>query len=394
MRPAHLLLFLPLAVLWLAAPAAACADDERRFVLVWDNARLHLFPDDGSRWTHLAAWDDAERPDRTGQVQVMELVADHGSFVQVANLRYLDGTCANYGVQPVAQGYRLELYVRKVDLAPLLQGRFEITYDDGSGVVLDPGVALRPGSCEGGNCDVLARVDGTLLDLRIPEAHLGTWYSPGDPRMIDDWTGDTLVAWAPIHLDGKPVERLPGHHTLLEVRGKEPHPLGALVTLQGGCGDYRVAVAEDAFVDPEMLSGLLKLIGTRGESVVEAEAQVVRAGAPLEHPDGSPAGRVLDEQVFFDGSLGPLKEDGTNRLCTPLLLGEWLEHSAPEGERTLILCVQPGHVRTETRQREFDINAILHPPALEDLDELLRNMPGVGVAGPNGGESEAGEEGK
>ena len=92
----------------------------------------------------------------------------------------------------------------------------------------------------------------------------------------------------------------------------------------------------------------------------------------------------MEEQVFFGDDLRPLKDDATGRLCTGLLRGEWLEHRAPAGERTLVLCVQPAQIRTEMRPRRSSVADLLaDPKPLEDLDEVVRNMPG-GDRGGNG----------
>ena len=297
----------------IAAPPSARAEEEARRVLVWDNARLHLAPDEGSRWIHRASWDDAERPDRTGEVQVLELVGDHGAFVRVTHPGNLDATCANYGVPYATQGYRLDLYVRKADLAPVLLHRQNINFADGTGYSLVPGVPVRSRACQGGACAVLARSELSLFELTVPEAHLGTSYSPGEPQDLGDGTGDTLLSYADLQMDEEPVKRRPAHRSLLEVRDRAPHALGALVTLQGPCGEYRVAVGEDAFVDPEMKSALLALIGTVGDRAQDEEARVVPADTPLEYPDGSAAGTVVEEQVFLGDALRPRKADAPDR---------------------------------------------------------------------------------
>ncbi len=363
-------------------PIPARAGDDPRFALVWDNARLHHRPDATSPWVRLFTFDDASRPDRTGQVHVMQLLGEEGDFARVANLQYLDGTCSNYGTHQHAYGFQLELYVARADLAPVLHRRTQIDFDDGTGVDLDPGVALRTGTCADETCGVLARVDGVLLDLEIPEGHVDRWYSPDATRGVGNWTGERIRLSAPILLDGRPVERLDGHHTLQDVRNREPLPSGALVTVDGMCGNYRFAVGEDAFVDSSDAQGLLALLGSMGGGTqVDAMAHVVPAGTPMEHPDGSPAGRVVDEQVFFTGGLEPLPGDGTDRLCTSLLLGGGFDSLAPMEERTLPLCFQPGHVRREMRKREDPgLDSLFGAESLEDIGEVLRNTPGVEVA--------------
>jgi len=328
-----------------AAPAAA--DEPDRFVLVWQDAWLYTAPDLDADRARVFGWEPSERLDHPGQLVSMRLVAEHEGFVEVATtVGDPPGHC--YPTLGDVWPFEVHLFVQRADLAHVTTGRLHVPFEDGTGVTLQPGVALLPTGGDGRMRQFRVGVDGLAFTVSMPAAGIGQEYAPGPLPEGGGWLGVQLDPEAEMRLgDGSRVER---YHEFAPARPsvQASHERGALLTMRSSCVEARVAVAEDALKDVVSSEGLLALIGTMGEGGMgEHEVHVLPPGSAVYFIDGRQAGRSYHEYVVYEGEF---ETTGDGALwCRERLIGYADELLAPGSERSLRLCVRPDDLRVESR---------------------------------------------
>jgi hypothetical protein len=207
------LIALALALVGWQLPAAR-ADDEldvpgldapdlRGDALVWEDATFYLEPWEGGatvRFTTFARGRAAE----VGRAIPVRIVGATRTFVEIEPSPVLG--CASRRLELDPRVEALRLYVKRDDLAPVLQKPYAATYSDGTGVRLAAGVPVLPTAS--GLYTASARGDKLLL--AIPHAAVGYLFTAGKVPELERPTG------ALVRVDRMTAAKLGGES--LEVR--------------------------------------------------------------------------------------------------------------------------------------------------------------------------------
>ncbi len=306
-RPLLFLLLLAVGCAHSAPPRAAAEASQTsdpRFVLIWTDARLHRSPDDPEPVRAYDYGGDA-RSARAGEVYVARLVADHGAWLEVDTgpIDWLDDAnrpyhCASSNVLgrdlPAGSGgVALRLWVRRADLAPVLTRPFDRSFDDGTYARLRPGTPIVDGR---------PWIDGFLLPIQVEDAAIGTNYRvlPLPPATDDDGFRMQDVVEVRAALGGAEVswQQPPWNYS------ESPYLLvddaGTRVTTSdAGCGE--AVLAFTGRVAPSEFDQY----GIGGLSTGRVPGVRVAEGTPLQWPDGTPAGTVLEALELRVPATGP-----------------------------------------------------------------------------------------
>ena len=246
----------------------------------------------------------------------VRVVGEQGDFVEVENLAAgEDSRDCSPSLAPIAT-LRLHLWVRRDDLVPALTRELGVTFRDGTGVRLAPGVAASPTARAG---RFAFAPDGQPIEIAAPAAAVGLTYPAG--RFVSVARADSLCEPIPAWIGGASF-LLPAGPVLVE-NGTDG---AARVTLQTACAIYRARVASPPAPCADGSIGLGSLTG----AVVP-----VRAGARITWPDGRPAGVAVAETLLVEEPR--LAGD---RMCTDLVLGD------PASSLTVCFAVKDVTVET------------------------------------------------
>ncbi|MEO8706431.1 MAG: hypothetical protein ABI867_40750 [Kofleriaceae bacterium] len=206
-------------------------------VLVWYDATFFV---DQSETTSLKlATLDAPREQRVGRVVAMKVLGTTGDYVQVAPAER-DCTWSQLGTPDDLA--KLSLFVKRVDLAPVLTRPYEQAFPNGTKIVLRPGMAVQPAAT-----GYVVALRGDTVAVDVPAASIGHSYTmergkamtiTGSVLAVARGTkatlGDRTVAlgaW-----EGTPVER----------RGAT-----TVIALEDRCATLHVAVPSAAIKDSD-----------------------------------------------------------------------------------------------------------------------------------------------
>ena len=230
---------------------------------------------------------------------------------------------------PWEAAIRVHLWADAAALHPVTVAPIEREHTDGSAVQLRPGALVVDGG---------VWADRLLLPLELPAAAVGVAYPEsgafaeppeGEGVLVDDATRLSLL--------GRPLPRPPvawdGGALVWTDSLRSAPDGGELVGFHSACGIVTLRAEQR---DPDLnLGGALG--GIFGRGMGDARVRL-RAGTPLEWPDGSAAG-VLAGDIVRDEPELPLRTDG--RRCFDLE-ADWLEaDEADRPGRHLELCVSP-----------------------------------------------------
>lgn len=297
-------------------------------VLVWQDAPLYSEPSDQAAALKLAALDGA-RTDHPGSVIAMRVVATVGDYLQVAPLA---GECTSAHLVVPDDISKLTLYVKRVDVAPVLAKPFQAAFADGTRIELSPGMPVVAGA-DGKSFAISLRGDTFVVDL--PSASVATSYTPARAKPITMTAGGslaiargtkarlgdrtfTLGAW-----EGAPVAKSGG---------------SATVALEDNCATVHVTVPTSALRDSDEDSFELGGIGSgsgsgsaggaldlRGEYFIAAgtalavgSRTVATAARPIYLPV-APSGKTACFERRFQLSA-PASDTATDtrlRFCVP-----------------------------------------------------------------------------
>ena len=383
-RPPTLWLgFALLAATFLGTGPAAADDGIPRYLLVWQDATLYTDASADAPGVRIFTWSAEQRADHPGELMWVEFVAEHGEYCEVLTRQtiYADGQC--YGTVPDLWNYEVHLFVRREDVAQATTREVGVSFDDGSGVSLQPGVALMALPGKKRTTRYRASVAGLSVDVELPADAVGTLFRPNAHGFEGGWLDERLKDDVPMWLgDGSAVLRYdPWSPRRLAVR--DDHARGALVTLRTSCAEFRVAVSEGDLVDGAESGALAGLLGTMGSGTTcPALVQVAPPDTPVYFPDGRSAGQIVHEREFQKGDLETTSGADRELQCDCVLLGGGHEHLASIQERTLKLCFRPENLVSEERNVAFgsfeDLFEGIDPG---DIDGAFENISGVEVAG-------------
>lgn len=382
MKTPRILLFALVAAFGLPGSTSAAEGDIPRYLLVWDDASLYTLPTKAAPKLRIFGWPAARRAEHPGQVRWVELVAETGEFYEVLtrDTLYADGQC--YGPVPGLWAYEVHLFVHRDDVALATTEAVEVTHPDGTGVKLKPGVALLPVSGKGKRAHYLVAVDSLYFEATIPATAVGTIFRPDAEAWLGQWQPTTLDEAAPMWFgDGTAVRRYDEWGMQRPTTTAE-HARGALITLVGGCSEYRVAVRSEDLTQTVGGGGLAALLGTMGGGVGdEREVRVAAVDTALYFPDGRRAGQMGNEMVYFEGDLVAFDGAGTPLLCAAVIAGAGEAHFTSTAERTLQVCFHSEDLAVETRGGYGFLEGVLGDGEMRNIDDRLEEVSGVEVGG-------------
>ncbi|MEO1272963.1 MAG: hypothetical protein AAFX99_33150, partial [Myxococcota bacterium] len=166
------------------------------YTLVWADA--HLYPNRASA-TAFRAYDFGQdgRSSRPGQLFTARVLQRDGAWYQIAtHIEHEEHHCIAERLL-VWDGVELKLWVHERDLAPTLNTRLDVAFDDGTQATLHPGTPIVAGR---------PWVDGFHLPITAKPSHTGLLYTPIDskpqPQSTTQFRRITLIS---AQLGNKPV---------------------------------------------------------------------------------------------------------------------------------------------------------------------------------------------
>jgi hypothetical protein len=248
-----------------------------RFALVWKDAWLYTSADSHSAKARLTEGGAKPRKTRVGEVFVVKVLQERDGFVLVENLPFKanpDPHC--YDSMPSLYELRLQMFVKRTDLAPVTPREVTSLFDDATGYTLRAGVAVGP--------DAPVRTvvsSGLRFEAVLGEDQVDVSYVTSVPARTGFKSAGVIDAKEALKVDGRAVREHESMHAADVPGSKERF---ALLT---DCAVLRVAGRAEA-LNRHITLGR----GTRGRGR-GLGTSVVHAGAPVFWPDGREAGTVL-----------------------------------------------------------------------------------------------------
>ncbi len=249
-------------------------------------------------------------PSRRLGVEPVAILADRGPVLRVRGMRrqQRSGHCHGGAADP---RFRLETWVRRADLVPLLGRRVERRFADGTGFALAPGLAVAvPAFARKGGWAVAAA--GVALELELPAAAIALAYPGPQPfeheRPRYGWARqarspllgrahrsrpNSFVAdRARLVLDGELIGRADQlSQQLALAQNGQADP----VQLATACLKLTLRLEPAVFSEHKPGAGGLGTIGGGGSRRRRPPRPAYRVapGTPVFWPDGRPAGELL-----------------------------------------------------------------------------------------------------
>jgi len=322
-----------LVMLVVLGTGTAIAQPLEHEVLVWQDARLFLAPNDKAEVIALAAL-AKPRARSVGMVVQMHVVAESGGFVEVTPVF---STCNLWGGLTVDRRLdRLRLFVRRSDLAPVVSKRWSQTFDDGTSLALVPGEPI--GERDANGRTVALSLDGgsapVELTVNIPDDSIGRSFTPTADARPDSY--DEPVRWTvatrTVTLAGR---ALAFDHSLPLLTKVTYRGDRALLPYDLGCEELVASVPRGQVhaYKPEAPSLVGSLHGDHRD--LSHASAVLPAGTPL----ATPAGRAV-AVVREDFDVTP----GAGQLCVDFQIRVERRHDAPPPV-TLSLCAPSSAAR-------------------------------------------------
>jgi hypothetical protein len=260
------------------------------FALVWHDAAVYSSATVSASVGVLAEFAEELRGDGHWDLLPVRIVAAHGERLEVEPLGSAAAGRHCGGSSFVGfDRYALRMFVRALDLAPVVARDYAMGYPDGSGVTLGAGVVLRP--LEAG---VVVQVGPLVLPVELTAGDAGLAYAdPGlQPQSLGGpwWELPMLASRAVLTLDDRRVyvDDLP--EMLARVRWVRPEQEPGVVRVhtEDGCVALDM-IADDPVPTDGRGGGGVGSIGGGTETVTFTR---VREGAPAYWRGGVQAGEV------------------------------------------------------------------------------------------------------
>ncbi len=289
--------------------------------LLWHDAAIYASAGASDSVGQLEDFPEALRGDPHDGVLPVRILAVHGERLEVEPLGPAASHCGARSWVGFDR-YELRMFVRALDLVPVVARELAMGYPDGSAVTLGAGVVLRP--VEAG---VVARVGSLTLRLELRKGEAGLAYAaPGlalPAGRGPSWELPQLAPHAHLTLDDRRVyvEELP--ERLQAVQRIQPdEALGvSRVHVEDAC--VALDMVADAPVPTIERRGVGGVLG--GGSSKRVTFTRVREGAPAYWKGGAPAGRVRTSYR----TVQALRADGKRR-CLSVAGGLSLCHDAAD----------------------------------------------------------------
>jgi hypothetical protein len=291
------------------------------YALLWEDARVYSSAsvDEDAAIGRLGYRPEDWRA-AGGRYMPVKVVNDLGEMVEVETLSADEArTHCDGSLRGAIDAYSLRMVVPRAELVPVIHRELDHQYDDGSGVYLPPGVAVRA-TDEG----LVARLARGGVEVPLPPGTDAVGLSYETPGFADGRPSQPMMAgWLspeqPLRVAGRPVEMRMLSGDLGKPRWVRDHVGGgSRVFVADRCAGITL-VTDDPSPYREGGSGGLGLAGL-GSSEGPEHNYRIRAGATAYWANGARAGqarRVVgrdDTPTEIDGHLC-FELVGTVRVC-------------------------------------------------------------------------------
>lgn len=272
---------------------------------------------------------------RCGAMVTYRVRRDLGDLVEVESLTPKQSQPHCYGgVHRDWDDVQIHAVVRKRDLLPVLRTTSEVSFDDGTGVSLAPGLPVgEPALPLHGGWGVCSRA--LSFELPIAPSEIGLSYQP--KRFATSSRGDALQDEDLLYLRSTAwlrADDLPS--SLQDVKRERQQDGQVLLELGGSCVKLWVTTPERA-QPPDLggggggVAGMGRLGGGRKPKYKMVKRYYLREGVAVHWESGLAAGRTLSSRMM----PGPGKRVG-NRQCYRFHVGV-----------DEMLCLGPGGIETK-----------------------------------------------
>jgi hypothetical protein len=320
-----------------ASGTGAIAD---RHVLVSDTAWLRTAPDDAAPHARLAG---AGTP--AGTRHALRLVKELPDAMEVEPIDDAGGARTCYEDVKGLRELALRLYVAKADLLPVTVRELKLKHKDGTSLTLAGGVAVAAPATAGEPHHAL--IAGMSLPFTPPPGTVGSAFVPShhfDVSKLEPYSPAPTA-----RLDGLPI----GESKSVGIYKKSGKVRGPdrLLDLRAPCMAMSVL---------EPIEPLGRGTGMGGTGMIGRTASshgaLLKKGAPLFWPDGSPAGSTRAKVVLATDSHSFRGAPPAVRECRPVdllhgvsVVRESDDHRPEDGgaaDRTLFICFDRSSVET------------------------------------------------
>ena len=292
-----------------------------RYALVWGNAYVHVAASVASAKARMRSYPNNARDAHAGDVWPVEIVDDAGTWVKVRTLGGADVDHCYRGPS-MLNAVSLELYVSRDDLAEVVQSPFVSSFDDGTEVAANAGVAAFDGH---------GVADGLKVPLGSKPA-VGATYRHA-PRF--DMRGVTQQTRSAVFVNG--VSVIADALTSVPVSRVDD----AQVTLLTGCMKVDAIAPETPQLvphEPIDASDHATLVAHKG-------AKHFAIGTQLYFRDRSAAGHTVDAMA-----LSLLVAEG-DRLCFQRSLADYTPGEPTPKHHAVELCVAAADAKAKPQSR-------------------------------------------
>ncbi len=308
------------------------APDLRGDALVWEDATFYLEPWEGGVNVRFSTFSRGRR-DEVGRTIPVRIVSSTRTFVEIEPSPAIG--CGGRRLEVDSRVEALRLFVRRDDLAPVLQKPYSVTYSDGTGVRVAAGMPVWP--TPSGLYTVSTR--GDKLRLAIPHSAVGYLFSSARIPELERPSGPLVQIdrMTSVKLGGDPLE--------VRARWLAPKPAkqaeSQLLRWSARCIDLTVAVPRSALRPG---SSMTPYRSYEPGIPMPKHPQHVLRGTPLSTPAGREVA-VAADVVDVEAPAGPAGS------CFDARLTASRTEEPPQSpvHRTIKLCANAAHVMGEAR---------------------------------------------
>ncbi|NUO50420.1 MAG: hypothetical protein HOV80_16315 [Polyangiaceae bacterium] len=285
-----------------------------RLALVWENAELFEAPDQKASLGKLAVWEDALRLDPFEGRFAARILREVDGFVLIELQASASDQCSGSAAYKIP----LRAYVKRDALVPVVPRPTEVSFEDGSSILLGAGLAPTPDG-QGFAFDVFgdrAWVGADKLTLGVSYTKAG--HAEPEPKLKlprpdahglrpgGHQTGGVLPETVNARLGGRRLRTKPNARAAFS----EPDATGgSFVTLDSPCA--RVRLSTDVARPLRQVSSGTMGYGA-GAYLLPNRSFTARAGSVARWPSGKVAAQLAEPLTFYEATAS---EHG---WCTPV----------------------------------------------------------------------------